>query len=96
MSEFEDCSFSAPEVGSERDKLLRRMLRDVIETVNIELGFCGLRSRQLPQGGAMVTPIFPFRVRPDFDTLPPSGPCLRDKTIVDVKRVLLVPLKVVS
>ena len=44
----------------------------------------------------MVTPIFPFRVRPDFDTLPPSGPCLRDKTIVDVKRVLLVPLKVVS
>jgi len=72
------------------------MLHVVIETVNIELGSCGLVVGNFHQEGAMITPIFPIRVRPDFDPLHPSRPYFRDETVVDVKRALLFPLKVVG
>jgi len=44
----------------------------------------------------MVTAIFPFHVGPDLDALHIRRPFLRDEAVVDVKRALLLLLKVVS
>jgi hypothetical protein len=48
------------------------------------------------QERAMVTMTLPVRVGPDLDTLHIRRPGPRDETVVDVKRALLLPLKIVG
>ena len=42
----------------------------------------------------MVTIVFPLRVRPDLHPLHVRSPFLRDKAVVDVIRLVFLPLKV--
>ena len=44
----------------------------------------------------MVTMAAPVRVGPNLDTLYLRRPAQRDETVVDVKRALLLPLKIVG